>query len=217
MQINYKYLKDQEQYFILYLFRYLPLTVIVITIVQCFEFPSNKNISDNFCIKGHIANTLPLTFQMNYSSMDLVLIEKLSNIKLSRLIFHVTTFLQFSYTQASLNILLQYAHDLEGNIQTLYARLVTKNDNQKSYEAPQWNLTYVSLLTSCSQELNSYKHQMIVLYMELHNMFNTFDQSNHSQSKCGIIHSLFNFLFGTSSSTEEINAIKNNKEILKAN
>ena len=48
-------------------------------------------------------------------------------------------------------------------------------------------------------------------------MFHTFNQSNHSLSECGIIHSLFNFLFGTSSSTEEINAIKNNMEILKAN
>ena len=48
-------------------------------------------------------------------------------------------------------------------------------------------------------------------------MFNTFDHSKHSRSKCGIIHSLFNFLFGTSSSTEEINATKNNMEILKAN
>ena len=49
---------------------------------------------------------------------------------------------------------------------------------------------------------------MLVLYMQLHNMFSTFNQSKHGQSKHGIIHSLFNFLFGTSSSTEEINAIK---------
>ena len=31
------------------------------------------------------------------------------------------------------------------------------------------------------------------------------------------IHSLFNFLFGTTSSKEEINAIKNNMEIVKGN
>ena len=53
--------------------------------------------------------------------------------------------------------------------------------------------------------------------MQLHNMSNTFDQSQHSRLKCGILQSLFNFLFGTSSSTEEINPIKNNMEIIKAN
>ena len=57
---------------------------------------------------------------------------------------------------------------------------------------------------------------MTVLYTQLHNMFNTFDQSEHSQSKRGIIHSLFN-LFVPSSSTEEINVIKNNMEIFLAN
>ena len=123
--------------------------------VQCFTFPSSKTLV-KICIDGHITNMLPSTFQMIYSSMEPVLFKKLPNIKLSRSIFRVTTFFQFSYTQASLNILLQYAHDLEGNIQTLYTRLVTKND-EKSYEALQWNFTYVSLLTSCSKELNSYK------------------------------------------------------------
>ena len=48
-------------------------------------------------------------------------------------------------------------------------------------------------------------------------MFNTFNQSKHCHSKCRIIHSLFNFLFGTTSSAEEINAIKNNMDILKGN
>ena len=60
---------------------------------------------------------------------------------------------------------------------------------------------------------------MLVLYTQLYNMFNTPVQSKHSHTKCGILHSLFNFLFSTSSSTstEEINAIKNNMEILKGN
>ena len=48
-------------------------------------------------------------------------------------------------------------------------------------------------------------------------MFNTSIQSKHIYTKCGIKHSLFKYLYGTSSSTEEINAIKNNKEILKGN
>ena len=53
--------------------------------------------------------------------------------------------------------------------------------------------------------------------MQLHDIFNTHNQSKHSYTKHGIIHSLFNFLFGTTSSTEEINATKNNMEILKGN
>ena len=52
---------------------------------------------------------------------------------------------------------------------------------------------------------------------QLHNTFNTLDQSKHSCTKYEIIHSLFNFLFGTTSSTEEINAIKINIAILKGN
>ena len=48
-------------------------------------------------------------------------------------------------------------------------------------------------------------------------MFNTSVQTKHSHTKHRIIQSLFNFLFGTSSSTEEIKAIKNNMEILKGN
>ena len=58
---------------------------------------------------------------------------------------------------------------------------------------------------------------MLMLYTQLSNMFNTPIQSKQVATKCGIIHSLLNFLFGTSSSSEEINAMKNNMEILKGN
>ena len=53
--------------------------------------------------------------------------------------------------------------------------------------------------------------------MQLNNIFTTLNDSKHNQTKRGIIHSLFNLLFGTSSSIEEITAIKNNMEILKGN
>ena len=36
--------------------------IIVITMVQCFECPSNKNLRDNFHINNHIANAPPLMF-----------------------------------------------------------------------------------------------------------------------------------------------------------
>ena len=153
---------------------------------------------------------------MNYSSLEPVLFEKLPNINLSRSVFRVTTFFQFAFPKSSLHILPPYAQDLEYNIQILYTKVVRDNHNQKTYDAPQQNLTYTSLLTSCSNELHYCKCQIIDLHTQLHDIVNTLNQSNHSHIKCGIKHSLFNFLFGTTSSTEE-NAIKNNMEVLKGN
>ena len=99
----------------------------------------------------------------------------------------------------------------------MYTNLITNNNDQKTYDAAQQNLIYASLLMLSSQEVNNCKHQIIELYTQLHNMFKTLNQSKHSHTKCRIIHSLFNFLFGTTSSTDEINAIMNNMEIVKGN
>ena len=151
--------------FILYPFRSWVLTIIAITMAQCFEFPGNKNVTDSIHKTDHNTNALPPTFHMNYSSMELVLLEKLPDNEVSRSIFRVTIFFQFSSTKSSLNILLQYVQGLEENIQTLYTRLVTNNNNQEAYKAPQRNLAYASLLTSCSQEVNNYKCQIIKLYI----------------------------------------------------
>ena len=133
---KYKSPKDQKPYFIFYVFRSLTLTIIAITMVQWCELPSNKSFSASILINGHNTNVPPLTFHMNYSSMELVLFEKLPNIKLFRSIFRVTTFFQFGSTKCSLNISLQYAQDWEGDIQTLYTKLITNNDDQKTYDAP---------------------------------------------------------------------------------
>ena len=82
--------------------------------------------------------------------MELVLFEKLPNIKLSRSVFRITTFFfQFESTYSSSNTLLQYTLDLEENVQSLYTQLV-RDTNQKAYDAPKRNLTYTSLLTSFS-------------------------------------------------------------------
>ena len=162
---KYKSPKDQKPYFIIYLFGSLALTIILITMAQCFKFLSNKSVSNSIHINGHNTNAPPLTFHMNYSSMELVLFEKLPDIKLSRSVFRITIFFKFGSTKSSLNILLQYAQGLEENIQTLHTRLVTNNDNQKSYKATQRNITYASLLTSCSQEVNNYKCKIIVIYI----------------------------------------------------
>ena len=210
---NYK----KTQYFSFYISGSQALTIVAITLVQYFEFPLINNVSDSIHINGYITNAPPMTFHINCSLMELVLFEKLPNIKLSRSVFRVTIFFQFDSTKSSLNILLQYAQDLEENIQTLYTKLVTDNNDQKTYDALQWNLSYASLLTSCSNEIYNCKCQIIDLHTHLHDIFNILNQSKHSHTKHGIIHSLFNFLFGTTSNAEEINTIKNNIEILKGN
>ena len=149
--------------------------------------------------------------------MEPVLFQKLCNIKLSRLVFRVATFFQFDSTKSSFNTLLEYVQDLDDNIKTLYAKLVTNNYDQKTYDANQQNLSYASLLTSCSDEICNCKCQITDLCTQLHDIFNTLNQSKHNCTKHGIIHSLFNFLFSTTGNAEEITAIKNSMEILKGN
>ena len=86
--------------------------------------------------------------------MEPVLFEKLHNIKLSHLVFRVTTFFKFDSTKSALNTLLEYAQDLDENLKTLYSKLVTNNNSdQKSYDANQWNLSYSALLKLCSDEI----------------------------------------------------------------
>ena len=73
------------------------------------------------------------SFHMKYSSMELVLFEKLHNIQLSRVVFRVTTFFQFDSIKSSINTLLQYAQDLYDNIKILNSKLVSNNYDQKSH------------------------------------------------------------------------------------
>ena len=193
----------------------------MITLVQSFKSPSNKNIGNTLNINTHITNK-PITIKdqthMNYLLMEKVLFEKLHNIKLLRSVFRVTTFCQFDSTKSTLNTLLKYAKELDENMKTLYLKLVTNNNyNHKLYDANQWSLSYSALLTSCCDEISDFKLQIADINIQLNNIFTTLNQSKHNHTKMGIIHSLFNFLFGTSSSAEEITAIKNNMKILKGN
>ena len=142
--------------------------------------------------------------------MELVLFEKLHTIKLSCSFFRVTTFFQFDCTKSTLNTLLEYTEDLDENWKTL---VTNNNYDQKTYDANQWNLSYSALLTLCSDKVLDCKLQITDLNIQLNNIFSTINHSKHNCTKKGIIHSLFNFLFSTSSSAEEISAIKNNMEI----
>ena len=65
---------------------------------------------------------------------------------------------------------------------------------------------------SCGDDILDCKFQITELDIQL--IFTTLDHSKHNHTKQGLIHSLSN-LFGTSSSVNEISAIKYNMEILK--
>ena len=69
-------------------------------------------------------------FHMNYSALEPVLFEKLCNIKLSQSVFRVITFFQFESKKAALEILLHFAHAFNKNLETLYSKLVTNNDQK---------------------------------------------------------------------------------------
>ena len=120
----------------LYLFQSLALTILMITLVKNLKFASNRNISNTLDINSHITNKPSSKFYMNYSSMELVLFEKLHNIKLSHSVFRITNFFQFDSTKSALNTLLEYTQDLDENLKTLYSKLVTNNYyDHKTYDA----------------------------------------------------------------------------------
>ena len=174
------------------------------------------NVNDHICIKS-----IPITenkVHIHFSAMEPVLFEKLHDIKLSHSVFRVTTFLQFNSTKVALNILLQYMHDFNENLKTLYSKLVINNIfDSRSHNERQHILSYSALLNSSFEEPADCKIQIMQLTGQVDNIFTTFDQSNPKCTKRGVIHSLFNFLLQNSNSTKEIAAIKNNMAILKDN
>ena len=155
---------------------------------------------------------------MNNSAMEPVLFENPHNIRLSQSVFRVTTFFQFNSMKAVLCILLDYAHDFDENLKTLYSNLVTNNDfDHKSHDVRLCTLSYLALFKLSSNELTDCKSQIMQLTSQVDNIFATLDQSDPKCTTTGIIHSLFNFLFGNSNNAKEINAIKNNMAILEEN
>ena len=94
---------------------------------------------------------------------------------------------------------------------------MNNNYDHKSYDARHQILFYSASLTLYSDEISDCKLQIAELNSQVNNIFSTLAQSKHNHAKRGIIHSLFNFLFGTSSSVDERTAIKTNMEILKGN
>ena len=119
--------------------------------------------------------------------------------------------------KAALEILLQYAHDFNKNLKTLCSKLVTNNNvDHKSYDVRQHVFTYLALLKLCTDELIDCKLQIMQLTTQI-NKFATLDQTGPKHAKRGLIHFLFNFLFGDPNISAELNAIKNNMAILEEN
>ena len=176
------------------------------------------NVSELLDLNGHIKTKPESPSCMTNSALEPILSEKLHNIRLSCSVFRVITFFQFKSTKAALEILLQYVHDFEKKLKTLHSKLVTSNNHDhKSYDVRQCVLTYSVLLKLCRDELTDCKLQITQLTTQINNIFSTLDQTGPKQVKRGIIHSLFNFLFGNPNSSAEINAIKNNMSILEEN
>ena len=76
-------------------------------------------------------------------------------------------------------------------------------------------LTYSALLKLCTDELMDCKSQITQLTTQVNHIFSTLDHTSSTHAKGGIIHSLFNFLFGNPNSLAEINSIKINMAILE--
>ena len=106
------------------------MALLLVTLVKGFKSLSNMNLSNILNVNDHSRLNIPIPenkSQINYSAMEPVLFEKSHNIKLSQSVFRITTFFQFDSTQVALNILLQYTHNFNENLETLYSKLVINN------------------------------------------------------------------------------------------
>ena len=212
------FVNKQLPFISLYIFRSLALMMLMITLVQSFKPSGNNNINNTLNINRQIIKNQHIDSIWTIHQWNLYYLRSYWNIKLSQSIFRVTTFFQFDSTKNTLNTLLEYTQDLDANLKTLYSELVkNNNDDHKSYDTNQQNIFYSALLTSCLDEISDCKLQITELNLQLNNIFTTLNHLKQNCIKRGIIHFLFNFLYGTSGNTEEITAIKNNMEILKGN
>ena len=88
------------------------------------------NLSNILNVNYHInTKSIPIPeskSHVNYLAVEPVLFEKLHNMKLSQSAM-ITIFFQFDSIKAVLSILLQYAHDFDENLKTLYSKLITNN------------------------------------------------------------------------------------------
>ena len=195
--------------------------------MQGFKSSSNMNLSNILNVNDHISinsipikakincsyilsiNSIPIKAKINCSLMEPAIFEKLHYIKLLHSVFRVTTFFQFDSNKVALSILLQYMHNFNENLKMLFSKLVINNlFKSRSHNERQCILSFSALHNSNFEEHADSKVQIMQLTSQVDNIFSTLDQPNPKCTQKGIIHSLFNFLFGNSNSAKEIKAIK---------
>ena len=157
----------------------LALALLSVTLVQVLKSSSNMNLSNMLHVNDYISTksiSIPENKPgINYSAMEPVLFESLYNIKLLHSVVRVTTFFKFSSTKVALSIL-QYAHDFDENLQTLYSKVVMNNIyDSKAHNERQCILSYWALLKLRSNKLANCKVQIRQLITQVDNIFTTID------------------------------------------
>ena len=175
-----------------------------------FKASSTMNVTEPLDLNGHINTNLMFkpkgsTCMYNFA-LEPVLFEKLHDIMLSHSVFRVTIFFQFTSTETALKFFLQYRHDFKDNL-----------NYHKSYDVRQHVLTYSALLKLCTDELTDCKSKLPSWLLMLITFSLPYIKPAQKCTKRGIIHSLFNFLFGNQNKLADINSIKNNMAILEEN
>ena len=130
-----------------------------------------KSHNINGCITSKLIVKYIDYIHMNSLSIEPVLFEKLYNIKLSHLVFRVTTFFQIDSTKFAPRFLLQCTHDLDKNLKALYSKLVSNDKyDHKAYDAKQQVLSHSALLLLCPYELSYCKLQITQLTSQVNNI-----------------------------------------------
>ena len=166
----------------------------------------------------------------NNNSFALVVFERLDSITLSKSKYLVTIFIDFSVYGQTCAIFLFYCHSLLHNTEDLtnnaYPKMMNLERDQNCLK------TYTSFFFETGQECYSIYHSLnntklkfdsclnhltkpIISSEKLYPSFNYPDRVHHV--KLGVIHKIFNFLFGKSSDSTTLNKGKQNNYLSKEN
>ena len=147
-------------------------------------------------------------------SRQLVLFEKVSQIHLTRSKYVITSFLKFE----------QYYTGFQ-HLENFSSQLLTEISKLSETEMPYFIRRYNKKENTLLDLFRAHKEEAIQLTQILENYKLKFDKlldhmsSKHSKrrSKRSVIHTIFNFLFGSEDNSETIQQIKSNLDILEQN
>ena len=143
-----------------------------------------------------------------------VLFEKLSQMHLTRSKYVITSFLKFEQYYTGFN-----------HLENFSSRLLSEISKLSETEMPYFIRRYNEKENTLLDLFKAHKEEAVQLTRMLENYKLKFDKlldhmsSKHStrRSKQSVIHSIFNFLFGSEDNSETIQQIKSNLEILEQN